>query len=170
MPFREQWANCYVRTYRNFGLRTNSPTEAAHKDLKTYLFTGKCDLRTLVISIRQMLDHRHTEYVQKAAKMEHRQLYKYTTTGWLGELAYQISSHAVRLLCQQHKLATSAIKTQIQLSRCEAPCAFSQRYALPCAHIIQKILAANKPLEFQGIHPRWWLKKPLVSLWSTSLV
>jgi hypothetical protein len=40
MPWREQWAECFIRRYRNFGQRVNSPAETAHKDVKSYLITG----------------------------------------------------------------------------------------------------------------------------------
>ncbi|KAI3527251.1 mutator-like element [Colletotrichum abscissum] len=37
IPLRHQWAQCFISEYENFGVRTNSPTETAHKDLNEVL-------------------------------------------------------------------------------------------------------------------------------------
>ncbi|EFZ03338.1 transposase [Metarhizium robertsii ARSEF 23] len=40
MPVREQWARCFIRKYRNFGIRVTSGTEASNNNVKSYLLNG----------------------------------------------------------------------------------------------------------------------------------
>ena len=163
MPSREQWAGCFIRHYRNFGQRTNSPNETAHKDIKSYLQTGRGDLLTLFESMIQMLKRKERDYKEKAAQMEMRLRCDYIGRDWLGALPTQISYQAVNLLAGQHRLVQKALAAKISDWRCEDDdCSFTQQYALPCAHIIKARVEAEEPLELEDIHPRWWLVKPLV--------
>jgi hypothetical protein len=62
MPYREQWARCYIKRYRNFGQRVNSPVETAHKDVKSFLITGTSDLLYLHNAICLMLEKRERDH------------------------------------------------------------------------------------------------------------
>ena len=171
MPFREQWAQCFIRHYRNFGQRTNSPNETAHKDIKSYLLNGRGDLLTLIETMVQMLTKKERDYEDKYASMEMRQRIQYIGRDWLGVLPTRISYQAVDLLAFQHRLAQKALVGKLCLSCCEDDdCSFTQQFALPCAHVIKERIEGNKTLELEDVHPRWWLKKPLVgSVYCNSL-
>jgi hypothetical protein len=166
MPYREQWAECFIRRYRNYGQRVNSPVETAHKDVKSYLITGTGDLLHLHEAIVQMLDRKERDYLVKAAQMLQRQRLLFLNRDWLGELGTQVSYAAIDLLADQHRRAYAALtmplEPSVQLSRCPEECFFTQRYALPCAHYIKRSLEVGKPILKEAIHPRWWLDKPLV--------
>ena len=54
MPYRHQWAQCFIKHYRNFGQRVNSPNETAHKALRSFLITGRSHLLTLHNAIVEM--------------------------------------------------------------------------------------------------------------------
>ncbi|KAH9225554.1 hypothetical protein K456DRAFT_1309647 [Colletotrichum gloeosporioides 23] len=61
-PLRHQWAQCFISEYENYGVRTNSPTETAHKDLKSYVITGHSDLLGVSQAIDEMLRNKERTY------------------------------------------------------------------------------------------------------------
>ena len=44
LPVRRQWAGCYIRHYRNFGIKVISYTKGSHKEIKSYLRNSYVDL------------------------------------------------------------------------------------------------------------------------------
>lgn len=48
LPVSAQWARCFVRRYRNFGIRATSGTEACNNNVKSYLLNGMGHLYRLV--------------------------------------------------------------------------------------------------------------------------
>jgi hypothetical protein len=169
MPYREQWAQCFIQRYRNFGQRVNSPCETAHKDVKSFLLTGQGDLTLLHRALEQMLEKKERAYVEKAASMMQRQKVEYLNRPWLGALATQLTYSAVDLLAKQHRKAAAAMLpiNPVPLPPCTGN--FTQQMALPCAHRIKEVLDVENEGNGEGIaltkdeiHPRWWLQKPLV--------
>lgn len=164
MPWREQWACCYISRYRNFGQRVNSPVETAHKDVKSYLLTGTGDLLHLHNALLQMIANKERTYKQEAGRQKDRLRLVYKDQKWLGELNVQVTYIAVNLLAEQHRLALAAMPSQgkgpVPLQPCQQR--FTQQCGLPCAHVIFQRLQADIPLTKLDVHPRWWLIKPLV--------
>ncbi|EAQ84339.1 hypothetical protein CHGG_08353 [Chaetomium globosum CBS 148.51] len=165
MPYREQWARCFIKRYRNFGQRVNSPVETAHKDVKSFLITGTSDLLHLHNAISLMLQKKERDYNEKAAAMQMRQRQRFIQQqGWLGNIPMTVSYVAVDLLAQQHRLAVAAMPSSRGLMpEPLRPCtgSFMQQYALPCSHMIFKKLDDGEALSKEDVHPRWWLAKPL---------
>lgn len=166
MPYREQWARCFIKRYRNFGQRVNSPVETAHKDVKSFLITGTSDLLHLHNAISLMLQKKERDYDENAARMQMRQRQRFIQQqGWLGNIPMTVSYVAVDLLAQQHRLAVAAMPSSRGLMpEPLKPCtgSFMQQYALPCSHMILKKLDDGEALSKEDVHPRWWLTKPLV--------
>lgn len=165
LPVADQFLQCRIKRYRNFGQRTNSPTETAHKDIKSYLVTGTGDLLHLHEALVQMLAKKERDYLQTAAKHQVKLRQEYIGRAWLGSLPTQISYAAVDLLAKEHRRAEGAVKGNATLPPCEGSCYITQQFALPCAHYIaEKVILEGQPLTKDLIHPRWWLDKPLVFL------
>lgn len=163
MPWRLQWAGCYIRNYRNFGQRVNSPVETAHKDVKSYLVTGTGDLLHLHHALLQVISRKKEAYEIRAADMSMRQRREYVGREWLGLLPLQISFPAVNLVVQQHRYVEAAMLADCEnpkLRPCEGT--FTQQYGLPCSHAILQHLRTGPRLHKELVHPRWWLQKPLV--------
>jgi hypothetical protein len=55
MPVREQWARCFIKRYRNFGMRVTSGTEASNNNVKSYLLNERHHLYGLIETIESML-------------------------------------------------------------------------------------------------------------------
>ncbi|KAJ3454821.1 hypothetical protein MRS44_013421 [Fusarium solani] len=162
MPFREQWAACYLRRYRNFGQRVNSPVETAHKDVKSFLLSGQGDLLHLHNALLAMLSKKEREYDEKASIEMMRQRREYMNRNWLGDLPLRLSYVAIDLIAKQYRFAAAAILANEKnptLRPCEHT--FSQQYGLPCSHQILPFLRVEVPLPKGLCHPRWWLQKPL---------
>lgn len=163
MPYREQWARCFIKRYRNFGQRVNSPVETAHKDVKSFLVTGTSDLLHLHNAISLMLEKKERDYIQAAAKMQMRQRRHFIQQSWLGNIPLTVAYVAVDLLAQQHRKAVAAMPSNPDPQPLP-PCtgSFMQQYGLPYSHTIEKRLKAGEALSKDDVHPRWWLVKPLV--------
>lgn len=162
LPWRHQWARCYITHYRNFGLRVNSPTETAHRALKSFSLTSQATLLQLHEAIVQLLEHKRRIYREKAAEAGVRQLNTYRNQLWLGDLPLLISRPALSLVWKQGLWARAANPDRQQpydLGYCTER--FSNQYGLPCSHRIFEVIAANEALQKEEIHPRWWLRKPL---------
>ncbi|KKO96460.1 hypothetical protein THAR02_11439 [Trichoderma harzianum] len=161
LPWADQFLQCRIKRYRNFGQRTNSPTETAHKDIKSYLVTGTGDLLHLHEALVQMLAKKERDYLQTAAKQEMKLRKRYIGQKWLGSLPTKITYAAVDLLAQQHRIADASVRGDKNLPP-KSRCFFTQQYAMPCAHYLaEEVILAGKPLTIKTIHPRWWLDKPL---------
>lgn len=109
IPYREQWARCFIKRYRNFGQRVNSPVETAHEDVKSFLIAGTSDLLHLHNAI-SLMRQKERDYNEKAAAMQMRQRQRFIQQqGWLRNIPMTVSYVAVDLLAQQHRLAVAAM-------------------------------------------------------------
>ncbi|KAG5934932.1 hypothetical protein E4U59_005894 [Claviceps monticola] len=77
MPWRYQWAKYFIDHYRNFGQRVNSPFESAHKQLKSFLVSGRGHLFHLHESIEQMLEEKERTYKESTGNMQMKKRVKY---------------------------------------------------------------------------------------------
>lgn len=98
MPWRYQYAQCYMDQYRNFGRRTNSPSESNHRNLKNFLHTGTSHVFHLHLAVIQMLHQKERIYKEKAAEMNMRHWQKYSGQRWLGKLPTQVTLQALELI------------------------------------------------------------------------
>ena len=165
MPWREQWAQCFISRYRNFGQRVNSPVETAHKDVKSYLVTGTSDLLHLHDALIQMIENKERSYIQTAAQQQIRQRRLFLgQSSWLGDLNVTVTYQAIDLIAQQHRRAKAAIPSSTRELQPLDPCSgrFTGQLGLPCAHTILQRLQAGLKLGKHDVLPRWWLEKPLV--------
>ena len=166
LPVRYQWANCFISQYENFGVRTNSPTETAHKDLKSYIVTGNSDLYAVSKAIEEMIQNKARTYTEKVAEMETRTRYEYLHCEWLGAVSKEVGTKALALMNRQHQKALPSLPTDARPHPPDLPpCSgtFSNQYRLPCSHKLLDMMKRKEPLTKEHIHPRWWLRQPLVS-------
>ncbi|KAK1621428.1 hypothetical protein BDP81DRAFT_362582 [Colletotrichum phormii] len=98
LPLRYQWANCFISQCENFGVRTNSPTETAHKDLKSYVINGNSDLYAVAQAIEEMLRNKARTYRERVAAMESRTRYEYLRRDWLETVSKEVGLKALKTL------------------------------------------------------------------------
>ncbi|KAF6528093.1 hypothetical protein HZS61_008395 [Fusarium oxysporum f. sp. conglutinans] len=70
MPVRAQWARCFIRKYRNFGIRVTSGTEASNNNVKSYLLNGMSHLYRLVEAMQDMIRDQERDFTHASAEDE----------------------------------------------------------------------------------------------------
>jgi hypothetical protein len=90
IPLRYQWATCFISQYENFGVRTNSPTETAHKDIKSYVINGNTDLHSLSQALEEMIRNKSRSYTQSIAEQENKVRRRYLGQEWLGQVSKEV--------------------------------------------------------------------------------
>ncbi|KAF6525452.1 hypothetical protein HZS61_010506 [Fusarium oxysporum f. sp. conglutinans] len=70
MPVRAQWARCFIRHYRNFGIRVTSGTEASNNNIKGYLLNGLSHLYRLVEAMQDMIRDQRQVFVDACVNDE----------------------------------------------------------------------------------------------------
>ncbi|KFA77851.1 hypothetical protein S40288_09761 [Stachybotrys chartarum IBT 40288] len=183
LPWKRQWVKCYTDHYRNFGLRVNSPTETAHKDVKSYLVSGFTDLLQLHLSLVQMMERKERDDCQNAGITRQRQRREVVGLGrkWLGNVPLQVTHAAVDIVIHKQRQAARALRAELAMEEAAASgrpapegedehllppcddihCTTWNQYALPCSHTILEKMRVAEPLSKELFVLRWWLKKPL---------
>lgn len=70
LPVRAQWARCFIRRYRNFGVRVTSGTEASNNNIKSYLLNGMSNLYRLVEAMQDMMHDQERDFKDACAQDE----------------------------------------------------------------------------------------------------
>ncbi|KAL7755583.1 hypothetical protein ACKLNR_014681 [Fusarium oxysporum f. sp. zingiberi] len=113
MPVRAQWARCFIRKYRNFGIRVTSGTEASNNNIKSYLLNGMSHLYRLVEAMQDMIKDQERDFSDACAADEVLTAREYMGSGseYLGDLRAAISSKGLGLINKQYRLARKAMPT-----------------------------------------------------------
>ncbi|KAJ4218360.1 hypothetical protein NW757_014596, partial [Fusarium falciforme] len=113
MPVRAQWARCFIRKYRNFGIRVTSGTEASNNNIKSYLLNGMSHLYRLVEAMQDMMKDQERDFNDACAADEVLTAREYigSSSEYLGELRTAISSKGLGLINKQYRLARKAMPT-----------------------------------------------------------
>jgi hypothetical protein len=167
LPVRAQWARCFIRRYRNFGIRVTSGTEASNNNVKSYLLNGMSHLYRLVEAIQDLLQDQERDFIHACAldevlitREDHGRGSEY-----LGELRTMVSQKGLRLVTREHRHALKAIPSGSNpwpepVGACREDCTVSIELGIPCCHKIYAALESDTPLTKWEIHPRWHLRKP----------
>ncbi|ODA77184.1 hypothetical protein RJ55_06811 [Drechmeria coniospora] len=81
LPIRAQWAQCFIKKYRNFGIRVTSGTEASNNNVKSYLLNGMSDLYSLVEAIEAMVGDQERDFIDNCSQDEVLTSHKYSGAG-----------------------------------------------------------------------------------------
>lgn len=167
MPTRVQWARCFIRKYRNFGLRVTSGTEASNNNIKSYLLNGMSNLYRLVEAMQDMMKDQERDFNDACAADEVLTAREYMgpSSEYLGELRTAISSKGLGLITKQYRLARKAMPTRKNpfpdpLGDCSEDCSVSTELGVPCCHKIYSKLGSGTSFTKWEVHPRWHLREP----------
>lgn len=111
MPSREQWANCYIRQYRNFGARVTSPTESANLNIKSYLLNGRSDIYALALTVKELLTEQQRTFKEARAAEAIRTKFRYLSRRYHGSLPLKISYKGLELINYEYLHAKAALPT-----------------------------------------------------------
>ncbi|EXL89791.1 hypothetical protein FOIG_16925 [Fusarium odoratissimum NRRL 54006] len=167
MPVRAQWARCFIRKYRNFGIRVTSGTEASNNNIKSYLLNGMSHLYRLVEALQDMIKDQEQDFNDACAADEVLTAREYigSRSEYLGELRTVISSKGLGLINKQYRLARKAMPTGKNpfpgpLGGCNDDCSVSVELGIPCCHKVYSRLGSATPFTKWEVHPRWRLREP----------
>ncbi|KAJ6439000.1 mutator-like element [Purpureocillium lavendulum] len=166
MPVRAQWARCFIRKYRNFGIRVTSGTEASNNNVKSYLLNGMSNLYRLVEAIQDMISDQERDFAHASAEDEVLTDRRYLgpSSKYLGDLPTTISSKAIGLIARQHRTAERAMPTgktpfPAPLGECGEDCSVSVELGIPCCHKIYAKMGEGATFTKWDVHPRWHLRE-----------
>ena len=136
-PLRAQWAQCFIKKYRDFGIRVTSGTEASNNNVKSYLLNGMSHLYSLVEAIEAMLSDQERDFIDACAQDEVLTSGTYSGPGseYLGELRTVISESGLRLITKQHRRALRSIPSRSRpwpepIEECNGDCSVSWQLGL----------------------------------------
>ncbi|OAQ62573.1 transposase [Purpureocillium lilacinum] len=167
MPIRAQWAQCFIKNYRNFGIRVTSGTEASNNNVKSYLLNGMSHLYSLVEAIEAMLKDQERDFIDVCSQDEVLTSHTYSGPGseYLGELRTVMSELGLELVTKEHRRALRSIPSRSRpwpepIGDCDENCSVSWQLGIPCCHTIYNKLEAGLHLTKWDVHPRWHLREP----------
>ncbi|EWZ28288.1 hypothetical protein FOZG_17994 [Fusarium oxysporum Fo47] len=131
MPVRAQWARCFIRKYRNFGIRVTSGTEASNNNVKSYLLNGMSHLYRLVEAMQDMIRDQERDFTHASAEDE-----VLTAREYLSLSSEYLAKKA---------MPTGKNPLPDPLGDCSEDCSVSAELGIPCCHkIYSKIGSASR--------------------------
>ncbi|PCD21165.1 hypothetical protein AU210_002136 [Fusarium oxysporum f. sp. radicis-cucumerinum] len=165
LPVRAQWARCFLRKHRNFGIRVTSGTEASNNNIKSYLLNGMSHLYRLVEAMQDMMKDQERDFKDACAQDEVLTAREYlgSSGDYLGDLPTVISSKALGLINKQYRIARKAMPTGKNpfpepLSDCNDDCSVSVELGVPCCHKVYAKLGSATSFTRYDVHPHWRLR------------
>ncbi|KAF6518277.1 hypothetical protein HZS61_002355 [Fusarium oxysporum f. sp. conglutinans] len=165
LPVRAQWARCFLRKHRNFGIRVTSGTEASNNNIKSYLLNGMSHLYRLVEAMQDMMKDQERDFKDACAQDEVLTAREYlgSSGDYLGDLPTVISSKALGLINKQYRIARKAMPTGKNpfpepLSDCNDDCSVSVELGVPWGHKVYAKLGSATSFTRYDVHPRWRLR------------
>jgi len=114
LPTDAQWAHCFIKKYRNFGVGLTSSTEASNNSIKSYLLNGMSHLYGLVEAIEGMLGDQERDFLDDCSQDEVLTARTYSGPGseYLGELRMVMSQPGINLIAREHRHALKSIPSR----------------------------------------------------------
>ena len=167
LPISAQWAHCFIKKYRNFGVRVTSGTEASNNNVKSYLLNGMSHLYGLVEAIEGMLGDQEQDFSDNCAQGEVLTARAYSGPGseYLGELRMVMSQPGLSLIAKEYRHAARSIPSRScpwpePIGVCNDDCSVSWQLGIPCRHTLHNKLETGTSLAKWDVHPRWHLRQP----------
>jgi hypothetical protein len=166
LPFSAQWARCFIRRYRNFGIRVTSGTEASNNTVKSYLLNGMSHLYRLVEAMQDMIHDQERAFMDACGQDDVLTAPQYLGSmgNYLGELRTTMSSTGLELVNKQYRIARKFMPTgknpfPDSIGPCDNDCTVSIELGIPCYHKVYTKLDSSTSFTKWEVHPRWRLRE-----------
>ncbi|KJK78209.1 hypothetical protein H634G_06382 [Metarhizium anisopliae BRIP 53293] len=166
LPVSAQWARCFIRHYRNFGIRVTSGTEASNNNVKSYLLNGMSHLYRLVEAMQDMIHDQERSFTDACGQDDVLTAPQYLGSmgNYLGELRTTMSSTGLKLINKEYRIARKFMPTgknpfPDSIGPCNDDCTVSIELGIPCYHKIYEKLDSATPFTKWEVHPRWRLRE-----------
>lgn len=156
LPLKKEWACCYTRYYRNFGLITTAPAESNHHSLKTYHLSLRSDLPDVETATASQTDDKRQLYKDKIQRANATIRNQFSGREWLGQLPLNVTRWALDQLDETHRVMESAQVSKKMLPPCTG--STKAQYGLPCAHRLLELASQDEPLKKEDLDPFWHIK------------
>ncbi|OWT42804.1 transposase [Pochonia chlamydosporia 170] len=157
LPLKKEWACCYTRHYRNFGLITTAPAESNHHSLKTYNLSLRSDLPDVEEATASQTVDKRLLYKDKIQQANTTIRNQFSGREWLGQLPLSVTRWALDQLNEIHRLMESGQISKKPLLACTG--STKAQYGLPCAHMLLRLADQDKPLKREDLDPFWHIKR-----------
>ncbi|KAL5610928.1 hypothetical protein FOBRF1_007045 [Fusarium oxysporum] len=151
LPLKREWACCYTRYYRNFGLITTAPAESNHHSLKTYHLSLRSDLPDVEAATASQTDDKRQLYKDKIQRANTTIRNQFSGREWLGQLPLTVTRWALDQLDEIHRLMESSEVSKKMLPPCTG--STKTQYGLPCAHRLLELALQDEPLKKEDLDP-----------------
>ena len=138
LPRGPQFLECFVRNYRNYGMRSSQGSKAQHFSCKVFFDNNLADLHTLLSRLREMVKQKDIEWKQEYAREAAIRRHADRNCPIRRELTTKVTFHGLELIRQQFVMASSARLGTHYLGNCTG--AFTAQYGLPCKHAMYGLL------------------------------
>ena len=167
LPKGPQFLKCFIRNYKNYGIRSSQRSKAQHFSSKVFFDNNLANLHTLLSRLQEMVKQKEIKWKQEYAREASIRRHDHKNCPLRRELATNITYRALNLLRDQFVMASSARLKTHDLGDCTG--AFTAQYGLPCKHIIHDLLTveirnsgaravvATRPLRLQDVCLYWRL-------------
>jgi hypothetical protein len=118
LPMKREWACCYTRYYRNFGLITTAPAESNHHSLKTYHLSLRSDLPDVEAATASQTDDKRQLYKDKIQRANTTIRNQFSGREWLGQLPLTVTRWALDQLDEIHRLMEPSEASKKMLPPC----------------------------------------------------
>jgi len=166
LPVSAQWARCFIRHYRNFGIRVTSGTEASNNNVKSYLLNGMSHLYRLVEAMQDMIHDQERSFKDACGQDDVLTAPQYMGSmgDYLGELRTIMSSKGLGLISKQYRIALKFMPTgknpfPDSIGPCDNDCTVSVELGIPCYHKVYAKLDSGTPFTKWEVHPHWRLRE-----------
>ena len=171
LPRGRQFLECFVKHYRNFGIRSSQGSEAQHFSCKVFFDNNLADLHTLLSRLQAMVNQKSIEWKQEYAREAAIRRHNDRNCPIRREIATRVTYRALDFIHSQFVMASSARLGTHDIGTCTG--AFTSQYGLPCKHMLYELLrvdssdtgvrviVATRPLGLADVCKYWHLPQRL---------
>ncbi|KAH6950361.1 hypothetical protein BKA56DRAFT_626182 [Ilyonectria sp. MPI-CAGE-AT-0026] len=146
LPIRAQWAQCFIKKYRNFGVRMTSGTEASNNNVQSYLLKGMSHLYSLFEAFEAMLNDQERDFIDACSQDEVLTSRTHSGPGseYLGELRTVMSEPGLKLVAEEHRRALRSTPSKSRpwpetVGDCNEDCSVSLQLGIPLQRITHHV-------------------------------
>jgi hypothetical protein len=161
-PKEEEFMWYYTKSYPNLGSTSSQRGESYHPVVRE-ITNGQLSFERSAKNLSQKV----LSILKDLTTDEDDSIRHYVRTAQLDLAAFKylvctISNYALAKIEEEwHKLKLTLLADpDIDLSACR--CELLLRFGLPCKHHLKRACLAGMPIPKSLVHPRWWLKGPVV--------
>lgn len=147
---KTRFVRAWVDQHLHFNNYSMGKAEIVQATVATYVRECEGDVLKLYHRLSKLLKRKKEAYDILLKEQQEKCPLKFFVP-FFDDVRFQISTHALELIKEQHELYLETQSVKEPLSRCTSM--FTNTTGLPCKHTLAR------PVTMDDIHPHWWLHK-----------